>query len=57
MVEPCPYPHCKRIKGHKGCHTQYPVASTFEWDMKQREDAILAYLDFETPYWANILDP
>lgn len=49
--------YCLRLAGHKGAHTPTPPPSTREWDRFEHDERVLEALDFETPAWADLLDP
>jgi hypothetical protein len=48
---------CSRAIGHTGAHTASPPPSTRRWDEQQHAREILRHLDFETPAYADLLDP
>lgn len=53
--------YCLRIAGHDGACTRTPLPGTRDWDERRaalmHENRVLAELDFETPWWADLNDP
>lgn len=55
---------CVRRHGHKGACTAAPSAATLDWDdhkdaitvRREHEAKVLEYLDFPSPYWADLND-
>jgi len=53
----CSHLGCNRIKGHAGAHTAKPLPNTVKFDLLNYDRQVLAFLDFETPWYADLNDP
>lgn len=47
---------CVRRAGHAGACTACPSSATLDWDEREVRAEILAGLDFETPWYADLRD-